>query len=175
MTVEPSRVETQQAQLEAIRRLRGGHAPTVRPVIYAGFVTRAIAITADAAIIWAVAAAVGVSIGLCVSLLHLPQAADAAIAAVLGTLGILWSIAYFVFFWSSTGQTFGSRLMAIQVVDSRARGPLKPRRALMRLGGLVLGMLALGLGLVMMLWDPRGRCLQDRLARTVVVNVAAEE
>ncbi len=43
------------------------------------------------------------------------------------------------------------------------------RRALLRLAGLYLATISLGVGLLIMLWDERRRCLQDRLARTVVV------
>jgi uncharacterized RDD family membrane protein YckC len=174
------RDETQQAQMDAIRRLRGAPpAPTAADTAangsYAGLVTRVIAFAIDAAIINGVAALVGVTVGLALSILHLPEQADAAIGALLGALLILWSISYFVFFWSSTGQTPGSRAMCITVVDGRRRGPLKPRRALLRFGGLCLAALPLGAGLWIMLWDDRSRCLQDRLARTVVVytpNVA---
>jgi hypothetical protein len=59
--------------------------------------------------------------------------------------------------------------MHIRVIDRRRRGPLKPRRALLRFIGLCLAALPLLAGLWMMLWDDRGRCLQDRIARTVVV------
>jgi uncharacterized RDD family membrane protein YckC len=58
--------------------------------------------------------------------------------------------------------------MCIRVIDMRNRGPLKPRRALVRFIGLILAALPLLAGILMMLWDDRRRCLQDRLARTVV-------
>ena len=107
--------------------------------------------------------------GLGLALLHLPHEVGVVIGAVMGGLFIVWTVAYFVFFWSSTGQTPGARTMHIRVVDNRARGPLKPRRALLRFIGLVLAALPLLAGLLMMLWDARRRCLQDRIARTVVV------
>lgn len=176
MSLHPTRTHTEQAQLEAIKRLRGDISQNgAQGSDYAGLVTRAIALALDAAIVWAAAGAVGVTVGLGVSLLHLPSNADAAIAAVLAGLGVLWSIGYFVFFWSSTGQTPGSRVMSIAVVDRRRRGPLKPRRALVRFGGLCLAVIPLGAGIAIMLWDKRRRCLQDRIARTVVVYVPDEE
>ena len=88
---------------------------------------------------------------------------------------LLWSIGYFVFFWSSTGQTPGSRVMRIRVIDGRGRAALKPRRALLRVVGLYLAAIPLLAGYLMMLWDDRGRCLQDRLARTLVVYAPVEE
>ncbi|MGN6371763.1 MAG: RDD family protein [Solirubrobacteraceae bacterium] len=176
MSVHPPHTQTENAQLEAIKRLRGGPSQDgAQSSDYAGLVTRAIALAMDAAVVWGTAAAVGVTVGLGVSLLHLPSKADAAIAAFLGALGLLWSVAYFVFFWSSTGQTPGSRVMCIAVVDRRGRGALKPRRALVRFLGLCLAVIPLGAGIVIMLWDRRRRCLHDRIARTVVVYAPREQ
>ena len=54
-----------------------------------------------------------------------------------GAVYVLWGIAYFVTFWSTTGQTPGNRVMRIQVVPSGG-GRLRPRRALVRFAGLWL-------------------------------------
>ena len=169
-TLQPGQ-SPQQAQLSAIHRLRGEviEATETSAGSYAGLVTRVLAFALDALIIDGVAALVGVTVGLGLTLLHLPHEVRVVIAAVMGGLFIVWTVAYFVFFWSSTGQTPGARTMHIRVVDNRARGPLKPRRALLRFIGLVLAALPLLAGLLMMLWDARRRCLQDRIARTVVV------
>ena len=169
-TLQPGR-SPQQAQLSAIHRLRGEvvEATETSAGSHAGLVTRVLAFALDALIIDGVAALVGVTVGLGLALLHLPHEVGVVIGAVMGGLFIVWTVAYFVFFWSSTGQTPGARTMHIRVVDNRARGPLKPRRALLRFIGLVLAALPLLAGLLMMLWDARRRCLQDRIARTVVV------
>jgi uncharacterized RDD family membrane protein YckC len=132
-------------------------------------VTRALAFALDAAIVNAASLLVGVTVGLGLSVLHLPEAADVVIAAILAATALVWTVGYFVFFWSSTGQTPGDRVMRIRVIDSRRRGPLGPRRALVRFVGLVLAAIPLLAGFLMMLWDDRRRCLQDRMARTVVV------
>jgi uncharacterized RDD family membrane protein YckC len=167
--------QTQLAQTEAIRRLRGATAiasdgdGSSSTGGYAGLVTRSIAFALDGLIVNGAAAIVGVIVGLGLSILHLPEEADTIIAAVLAGLWLLWSISYFVFFWSSTGQTPGSRVMCIKVIDRHGRGALKPRRALLRVAGLYLAAIPLLAGYLMMLWDDRGRCLQDRIARTVVV------
>jgi uncharacterized RDD family membrane protein YckC len=137
-------------------------------------VTRALAFAIDGAVVNGAALVVGVVVGLGLSILHLPEAADVAIAAILGGLWVLWTVSYFAFFWSTTGQTPGDRVMQIRVVDDRERGPLKPRRAILRFGGVILAAIPLLAGIVMMLWDDRGRCLQDRLARTVVIEAPVE-
>jgi uncharacterized RDD family membrane protein YckC len=142
---------------------------------YAGLVTRALAFALDAAIVNGCALVVGVVVGLGLSILHLPQAADVVIAAILGALWVLWSVGYFAFFWSTTGQTPGDRVMRIRVIDGRNRGPLKPLRAIIRFGGVILAAIPLLAGFLIMLWDDRRRCLQDRLARTVVVYAPVSE
>jgi uncharacterized RDD family membrane protein YckC len=165
--------DTQHAQLAAIRRLRGPAVPVADAVSsdggYAGLITRTVAFSIDALIVNGAAALVGVTVGLGLSILHLPSEADAVIAAVLGGLWIVWTVGYFAFFWSSTGQTPGDRVMRIVVRDVHERGPLKPRRAILRFVAVCLGAIPLLAGLLMMLWDERRRCFHDRTARTVVV------
>jgi uncharacterized RDD family membrane protein YckC len=171
------RLRTEAAQREAIRRLRGANGQPPPSVLagtpYAGLVTRALAFAIDCAIIEGAAAFVAVVAALALSLLHLPSGVDTAVAAVLGLAWILWSVGYFVLFWSTTGQTPGNRVMGIVVLDSRGRGPLKPRRALLRFVALTAGAAALMIGILVMLWDSRRRCFQDRVARTVVLYVPA--
>ncbi len=165
------------AQAAALRRARGvsavlpadGAALIARP--HAGLVTRAVAFAIDAAIVNGVAALVGVTIGLALSILHLPSQVDAAVAAIAGACWVIWSVSYFTFFWSTTGQTPGDRVMGIRVIDGRGRGPIKPLRAAVRFGALILAAIPLLAGFLIMLWDDRRRCLQDRVARTVVVYV----
>jgi uncharacterized RDD family membrane protein YckC len=176
MGVEPVGAGARQAQLEAIRRLRGGPDPLAvaaseQRISYAGLVTRTVALAIDAAVIDGSAALVGVTVGLALSLVHIPGDVKTVLLALGGLLWLLWSVGYFVFFWSSTGQTLGARAMSIKVVLSRGEGQLKPRRALLRFAALCLGAVLLLAGILMMLWDDRRRCLQDRLARTVVVYV----
>jgi uncharacterized RDD family membrane protein YckC len=142
---------------------------------YAGMVTRVLAFALDALIVNAVALAVGLAVGLGLSVLHLPSDVDAVIAAIAGGAWIVWSVAYFVFFWSSTGQTPGDRVMRIRVVDARGGDALGVRQAALRFVGLFLAALPLLAGLWMMLWDERRRCLQDRIARTLVLYEADDQ
>jgi uncharacterized RDD family membrane protein YckC len=116
-----------------------------------------------------VALFVGVAVGLGLSLLHLPPNVNKVIAGFGAFVWIVWSLGYFVFFWSSTGQTPGNRVMSITVIDVQARGRLKPRRALLRFVALCAGAAALLSGILIMLWDGRRRCFHDRVARTLVL------
>jgi uncharacterized RDD family membrane protein YckC len=145
----------------------------VGPPAYAGIVTRTIAFAIDVAIVEAVAALVAVTIGLGLSLLSISSLLETIVGAVLAFLWVVWSLGYFVFFWSGTGQTPGNRVMGIRVLDAKGRGPLKPRRAALRFAGLILAAIPLFAGYLMMLWDERSRCFQDLLARTVVIYTVA--
>jgi uncharacterized RDD family membrane protein YckC len=165
------------AQSAAARRARrdpaarGGTATEAeRAGAYAGLVTRAIAYVIDAAAINLVALVVAAAAALALSIFHLSHALENAVTATLAVVYVLWAIGYFVAFWSSTGQTPGSRIMRIRVIDAGGAPRLKPRRALVRVAGLVLATIPLFAGFLMMLWDRRRRCLQDHLARTVVVH-----
>ncbi len=177
---EDARV-AREAALERLRReagvpiANGGPAATeVEAEPEAGLVTRAVAFAVDAAVVNGVALVVALAGGLGLSILHLPSTVDAVIVAIGGGVWIGWTIVYFVLFWATTGQTPGDRVMHIQVVAAGNRRPIKPVRAALRVGGVILAVLPLGAGIWMMLWDDRRRCFQDRLARTLVVYTPSE-
>ena len=44
------------------------------------------------------------------------------LAAVGGAAAIAWGIGYFTFFWSTTGQTPGNRVLSIEVRGEKASG-----------------------------------------------------
>jgi uncharacterized RDD family membrane protein YckC len=142
----------------------------VTEVRYEGLVTRSIAFAIDAAIIDLVAIVVAGAVALALSVLSVSKDAfDAVLIVVGGALFLAWSVGYFVTFWSTTGQTPGSRLMRITVRTADG-GVLGPRRAAIRFAGLVLAAIPLGAGFVPILFDERRRGVQDMLAGTVVVE-----
>jgi uncharacterized RDD family membrane protein YckC len=136
---------------------------------YEGLVTRAIAFALDAAIINLVAITVAAGVALALSVLQFPDSLDPVLSAVGGAAYVLWSIGYFVVFWSSTGETPGDRFMRIRVRVADSGEPPRPLRALMRLGALVLAVTPLFAGLLPIVVDGRRRGLHDMLAGTVVV------
>jgi uncharacterized RDD family membrane protein YckC len=140
---------------------------------YEGLVTRAIAFAIDAAIINLLAIVVGVGLGLALSILSIEDSLEVVLLACGGVAFVAWSVAYFVVFWSTTGQTPGDRLMQIRVC--REDGELlKPRKALLRFGAMLLAALPLFAGFLPVLVDDRRRGVHDMLAGTVVVGVSAE-
>jgi uncharacterized RDD family membrane protein YckC len=142
------------------------------PVRYVGLVTRGVAFAIDAAVINIVAIFVEVGMALIVSLLHLPHEIRNLVVFIGAAAYVLWTIGYFVGFWSTAGQTPGNRVMQIRVVAVRGER-LKPRRAFVRCLGLVLAALPLFAGYLIILFNPRRRGLQDYIARTLVIEAPA--
>jgi uncharacterized RDD family membrane protein YckC len=138
---------------------------------YTGLVTRAIGFGIDAVIIDLAAVIVAAIVALALNLFNVPSKIDTALAALGAVVFIAWSGAYFVTFWSTTGQTPGARIMRFRVLAPGAkRGHIAPRRALLRLLAMILAAIPLLAGYFMVLFDDRRRGLHDRLARTVVVD-----
>jgi uncharacterized RDD family membrane protein YckC len=135
---------------------------------YAGLITRVIAFAIDGALILAADLIVWVSGVVIVGVLHLPTAINAILVVIGGCLAIAWSAGYFVGFWTTTGQTPGSRVMQIRVQTADGR-LLGPSRALLRCVGLLLAALPLFIGFAPILFDRRRRGFQDWLAHTVVL------
>jgi uncharacterized RDD family membrane protein YckC len=138
---------------------------------YEGLVTRGIAFAIDAAIIDLVAIVVAGAVALALSVLSVSKdSLDTILIAVGGALFLAWSVGYFVTFWSTTGQTPGSRVMRITVRGADDGSILRPRRAAVRFVGLVLAAIPLLAGFLPILFDERRRGVHDMLARTVVVE-----
>jgi uncharacterized RDD family membrane protein YckC len=138
---------------------------------YAGLITRAIAFAIDAAIVDIAGLFVAAVVGLALSVIGAGDHQKTLLVAIGGALFVAWTLLYFVVFWSTTGETPGNRVMRIRVRPADGSDRFPPRRAAVRLVGLVLAALPLMLGFVPILFDDRRRGLQDWLARTVVVYV----
>jgi uncharacterized RDD family membrane protein YckC len=158
------------------------HAPPVRAAEtivvpagpYAGLVTRTLAFAVDAIVINVVGWLVAAIVTLCLSLFNLPDGVKDVLLVIGAGIALVWTAAYFCFFWSTTGQTPGSRLLRIRVLDARTGRLLAPPRAFLRMLGLILSALLLCIGFVLILVDPRRRALHDRLVGTVVTDTAGE-
>jgi uncharacterized RDD family membrane protein YckC len=139
---------------------------------YAGLATRTLAFAVDALAINAVAWLVGAVVALGLSLLTIPDGLRTVFAAIAAGAALLWTVAYFVFFWSGNGQTPGNRLLGFAVRDATALRPLGVRRAALRLLALPLSALPLCAGFALILVNRRRRALHDAIAHTVVIYVA---
>jgi uncharacterized RDD family membrane protein YckC len=135
---------------------------------YGGLITRTLAAALDALLINLAALAVAAVVALVLSIFPVSHEKKQLLAAIGGVLFAVWVVAYFVTFWSTTGQTPGDRVMRV-AVRCEDGGRLKPLRALWRLFGAVVG-LVLFLGYVPILLNRRRRALHDWMAGTVVLN-----
>jgi uncharacterized RDD family membrane protein YckC len=135
---------------------------------YGGVATRGIALVLDLILAHMVFLVVAGSVALIASLAGSLQSGWLA-----GSIGaVAWAVvevAYFVGFWSTTGQTPGMRLMGLRVLAGSSRPP-SVWRSLVRFAGLALAIVLLFLGFVPVLFDRRRRALQDYLAGTAVVS-----
>jgi uncharacterized RDD family membrane protein YckC len=136
---------------------------------YAGLVTRTLAFAIDIAIIDAAALITGGIVALGLSALKLPDDVKTVLVAVGAAITLVWGIGYFAWFWSATGQTPGDRVLGLQVLGAGTDRPIPMRRAIVRVGALVLSAIPFCAGFVMILFDDRRRALHDRLVGTVVV------
>src|SRR5262249_2141298 len=87
---------------------------------------------------------------------------------LIGYLAFL-GLVYSSYFTGTTGQTLGKMVFALRVLDASSRPP-GYLRAFLRAAVGALGILAVGLGQLPMLFDPARRGLADRLLRTRVVR-----
>ena len=139
---------------------------TSRP--YAGLISRAGAFAVDVVTVNVVILAGGALLSFGASLFGDLQ--PGGLVSVLAGLGwILGLAAYFVIFWTVTGQTLGMRLMALRLVGPNDVPP-GVGRSLLRFFGLLLAIVPLFAGFLPILFDSRRRALQDFLTGTVVLR-----
>ncbi len=146
-------------------------APPIVADYYAGLATRTLAFAVDAAVINGVVWFVGLVVALGLSLLKIPEEVRTVLVVIGAGIALLWTIAYFAYFWSATGQTPGDRVMRIRVEDARTGGTIAPAARSCAFLALVLAAIPLCAGFLMILVDSRRRGLHDRIVRTEVVHV----
>jgi uncharacterized RDD family membrane protein YckC len=151
--------------------LRSPDLPPPPGTPYSGLATRMLACAIDVLVVQAVAWTVGAVAAVAASMLDFSDDLETILIAAGAVVAALWSAGYFVFFWSTTGQTPGDRVMQIRVQDAADGRPLHFGRAVLRLLGALLSVLLLFLGYLMILVDGRRRALHDRLVGSVVVYV----
>lgn len=96
---------------------------------------------------------------------------SATLFLALNIPAIALALAYLTLFdGSERGATPGKRIVGIRVADATNRGPIGYRRAAVRRLGYALGGLALGIGWLSLLIDPRRQTWHDKLARSIVIR-----
>jgi len=85
-------------------------------------------------------------------------------------LGLIISVAYFVYFETSRHQgTIGKIAMGLKVTDTNYR-PLTPATSLLRYFGKIISAIIFMIGYIMVIFDDKRRALHDRLAGTYVIE-----
>jgi uncharacterized RDD family membrane protein YckC len=149
---------------------------------YAGFLSRAVGLSLDFAIINIIVVGTLILVNLLFSALRIDLSACPAGTAVdsvitgacvggrvfLAIFAIIIGPIYYVFFWSLTGQTLGQRAMGLRVVRLNTRR-MGVRSSLVRWIGYQLCILTFGFGFLWVLIDDRRMGWHDKLARTCVV------
>jgi uncharacterized RDD family membrane protein YckC len=152
---------------------------------YAGFTSRAVAIIIDFAIIVLVTSVVIAALSLFFDIPSI-QRFIAWLNKVLpgidrvfawftsppfgGIFFLLFEYVYFVFFFSTTGQTVGKAIMGLRVVmvDGKRMGV---KRSFIRTLFYVVSLAPLGLGFLWVLGEDRRRAWHDKIAHTYVLYV----
>jgi uncharacterized RDD family membrane protein YckC len=153
-------------RIEAVAR-RGARRRSTEASRFGGLGTRGLAIVVDLVLAHAAFLFVAGSVALIASL-----AGSLSSGWLAGTIAaIAWElvvVAYFVGFWSTTGQTPGMRVVRLRVLAEPSGTPPTVWRSVVRLIGLILAIIPFFLGFVPVLFDARRRALQDYVAGTVV-------
>lgn len=153
-----------------VRTLFGRPIRAERP-IYAGAITRLMALTLDAGAVYGGLLLVSAAIALLVSSLTSDDINAGAVVITLGALAwALIAATYLVVFWSGTGRTPGMSFLGLRMVSADGEG-VSPRQAIRRVIWLALSALPLLLGFSGVLLEERRRGWPDRRAGTVVLYV----
>ena len=133
-------------------------AAITRDTICAGFFDRFVAVIIDVLI-------------LLIPNIIISQVVGGPLASV---LEFLLNAAYLVYFWSSTGQTPGKKIMKLKVVKADGGAILTPGEAIVRYIGTIISGIVILLGYLWVIWDPKHEAWHDKIAGTKVIKLEEE-
>lgn len=135
---------------------------------YAGAVTRLVAFMLDQAIVTGLFAGALAVVAWVIDQLFSVQISSDRSAGFSSLAFIFWWFLYYAYPWAVSGKTPGMAALGIRVVRQDG-SPATPRNACLRVLGLVLCFLTLGIGFLPIVFARRRRGLQDKVAGTAVV------
>jgi uncharacterized RDD family membrane protein YckC len=94
---------------------------------------------------------------------------DIRFNSALAVTGVIVSMAYYVGFWASSGQTVGKDLMGIKVVRKDGQAP-GWGRAFLRYIGYIISAVVLSLGFMWILIDKKRQGWHDKIAGTYAID-----
>lgn len=150
----------------------GWQAPEREPgpapgLVFGGFGARLVAYIIDI-VIFGVIATILLIIGTLVAF----ASAGFGGVLILFTLIAIASLAYFPYFWATSGSTPGMQMMGLKVVRDSDGGPITGGQAVIRLIGYWVSGAVFYLGYIWIFIDKRHRGWHDLIAGTVVVQRA---
>ncbi len=138
---------------------------------YAGFWLRVVASLIDSMVVFLLQLVSGLMLGFSGSLLGGVGRSEGAVALLIWLFSSILSIAYYVIFTGSCGQTLGKMALRIKVtaVDGSELGYSKA--ALREIIGKFLSGILLGIGYLMVAFDERKQGLHDKIAGSCVIKL----
>ena len=97
-------------------------------------------------------------------------AAFGGVFILLYLLVLVVQIGYWIYFWGSSGQTLGMRLLHLKVVDANTGGPIGYARATVRFLMSIVNSWACYIGWIWVAFDPRKQGWHDKVANSVVLQ-----
>lgn len=134
----------------------------------AGFWARLVAYIIDAIIVGIVA---GVIQAILITPASAPDAGGGAfLLLIVGyILTFVWGFAYYVYFWTRSGQTPGKKIMGLKVITVNG-DKLTTGKAIVRVIGYAISSIIIYLGFLWSIWDKNKQTWHDMIAGTYVVK-----
>jgi uncharacterized RDD family membrane protein YckC len=85
-------------------------------------------------------------------------------------IAIVVSVVYWIYFWGSSGQTIGMRVLRLRVVDADNGAPIGYGRAAIRFLMSIINSLACYIGWIWVAFDARKQGWHDKVANSVVIH-----
>jgi uncharacterized RDD family membrane protein YckC len=143
--------------------------PSPTTIPKAGFWIRAVAAIIDSLLVTAVEVALGLVLGLVTA--GLDSTGQNMIAVVIWLFGTVLTVAYYVFFTGYCGQTPGKMALRIKVIRTNGMEMGYGKAALREVLGKFVSGILLGIGYLMVAFDPQKQGLHDKIADTYVIKI----
>jgi len=136
----------------------------------AGFFQRLIAYLIDNVLL-SILTGIVVAIGTMGSLAMMNnQTVVMAIMVLMWALIVIVYFGYFIYFYGTSGQTLGKKMLNIKVVSTDGT-PLTYKKGLLRVIGYIIASIPIYIGYIWMLFDKNKQNWEDKIANTYVVKV----
>ncbi len=93
-----------------------------------------------------------------------------AISLLSWVIMLIVYIGYFIYFYGTSGQTLGKKMLNIKVVSTDGT-PLTYKKGLLRVIGYIIASIPIYIGFIWMLFDENKQNWEDKIANTYVVKV----